>query len=591
MAAVAPVRTQGTAADLTQIVDHRDVDESLLDGLLKLFDGHDVPAVFWAGGRKRGFYKAANLQRRVAFKAHLLGVILVGAYPFRGVLLRCGCPYRKHTCDGGGTHYLCLDLDAHDGETDTQQRVTAILGVCHRLRLFPLVATSRSGRGAHVFLFFNRRVTTAVANAAGRIIAEEAGIRDRCDVIPSAGHYKGFGTLHALPLTPMAEPGGGLILDSNLQPLRGHAVAHALRWADAWRSDAGVVESLVSAPKSKPQPCKPTAKVLVESRLPAASGIVLSAVLKHHPQFRRVLMMDPAEWRGKRSSRDTYLVGYLRRQGFSSDEIARILLNTPGTKTAERGAEYAIAIVEAQDALAVEVVVPLAGSPAPFLSAREPWSTRVAPPMAYDGVDNPWWSGSVQERLRKSMAFDRVVLAYLVDRYFRGPIRRRMFFASARAIGEALELSPRTVAHAVKRLADRFSDVLRVVPGVPHPHLRIATAYYVVDPTHNDRLDWRVSSGRSEQEALSFDHATSLAIRNFGPGLEHVFGDRGDLSQDAPDADAAGLLGGRAGTVLPGEPRVAARPEGLLVPGLAGAPSGSRARGWAERRLPVAVRD
>ena len=65
-------RLHGTASDLAQIVDHQPVDTDLLNAMLKLFDGHDVPAVWWDSGRRRGFYKAPDLQRRVAFKAHLL---------------------------------------------------------------------------------------------------------------------------------------------------------------------------------------------------------------------------------------------------------------------------------------------------------------------------------------------------------------------------------------------------------------------------------------------------------------------------------------------------------------------------------------
>ena len=497
MAVAAPARTQGLAADLAQLVDPRDVDAPTLDAMLQLFDGHDVPAVYWARGRKRGFYKSPNLQRRVAFKAHMLGVILAGSYPFRGVLFRCGCVRDKHTCDGAGTNYICLDLDAHDGETDTPQRVTAVLAVCHRLRLFPLTVTSKSGRGAHVFLFLNRRVTTAVANSAGRAIALAAGIRDRCDVIPSAGHAKGFGTLHALPLSPLAEPGGGLVLDANLRPLQGVQATGALLWANAWRSDAGVVESLATprsaaAARARTQPLQ---------RLVAPPGTVLAGLLKHHPQFRRVLTMDPSEWKGKRSSRDAYLVGYLRRQGLPADEIAQILVTVPGSKTAERGIDYAIALVEAQEALTLPLGPPLAGQPAPGMNRQGPWSNRVAPPATYGERPNPWWGMEVQAQLRASRRSpaDAVILAYLIDRYFRGPICRRMFFAGAREVGEALGFPTRTVANATKRIGEKFSGVIRVVPGVPHPKLRIAAAFYVVDETPKDCLDWEVCAGRSQE--------------------------------------------------------------------------------------------
>lgn len=586
-APVAP-KKQGVAADLAQLVDHRPVNEALLASLLRLFDGHDVPAVYWARGRKQGFYKQPNLRRRTAFKAHLLGVVMVGVYPFRGVFVRCGCGRDKHTCDGGGTNYICLDLDAHDGETDTFKRVASILKVCSSLRLFPLVATSRSGKGAHVFLFLNRRVTTVAANAAGKAITAEAGIRDRCDVIPSAGHYKGFGTLHALPLTPMAEPGGGLVLDADLRPLQGDALVNALHWANTWRSDAGVVEALAPAGLGVAASSTRAGKVvpLLSLKAEAAPGTVLASILKHHPQFRRVLTMDPAKWRGKRSSRDAYLAGYLRRQKLSTEEIARVLASIPDTKTAERGLDYAVALVEAQAAIKVAVTVPLAGVPAPpqsELHGNEPWVNRVAPPRDYVGSINPWWTDGVQEKLRLARTTDRVLLAYLIDRYYRGPIHRRMFFASAREIGEALGFPARTVSNTINRLADRFSDVIRVVPGVPHPHLRIATAYYVVDQDHKDRLDWCIRPGRSQEDALSYGHA-SMVDGDLGPGPEHASSSYDRSAKEPPDADAEGLFGERAGAVLSGEPRVDARAEGPVVPGPGG--SGQRAgAGREERRI------
>jgi hypothetical protein len=493
------------SSDLVQLVAHRPVDEDLLSVLLDLFDGNDITATFRQN--RNGFYKTRGLPRRLAFKAHLTGVALVGAYPFRGVFLRCGCPDNEHTCEGAGTRYLCIDLDAKNGEQDTHIRAGAVVGVCRRFRLLPVVFTSRSGRGAHVFVFLDRRVTTEVAHVAGRAIAMEAGVHDRCDVIPSAGHAKGFGTLHALPLSPLTTSCGGgiLISTSEFKPERN--VLQALRWADSWRSSAEVVEQLTRQrveDVARPAPVKVVRKR--RRRRLGNLGMVIASIKAHHPQFRKALDTPPGKWRGGRSSRDAYLVGYLRRQGLTPEEAAKALVSLPETKTTERGMDYALALARAQDDQGMVVSVPLAGTPIPPQSDTQrepPWENtlppRVAPPRSYGPRPNPWWSDSVQRRLQEQRSrHDAVVLAYIVDRYFRGPITRRMFFASHRELGEELRLTARIAGCAVKRLSKAFPDVIRVVPGVRHPFLRLATAFYVVDPEHRDRLNWYVGPGRSD---------------------------------------------------------------------------------------------
>ena len=574
------VRLTGIGADLAQIVAHRAVDVDLLNVMLDLFDGLDVTAVLWTSGRSPGFYKQPDVPKRMAVKAHLLGTILAGAYPFRGVSPRCGCPKGRHSCDGEGARYICIDLDAKNGEQDIRQRVGSVLGVCGRLGLRPLTFTSRSAKGAHVYLFLNRPVTTTQAHAAGRAIAVRAGIHDRCDVIPSPAHTKGYGTLHALPLSPRAAVGGGVLLDDELRPVAASQVVQHLRRANAWRSEAGVVEDVV-VQRANP-PARPMRKAAPDSQA------IVAAAFRHHPQFKRAAATPPDKWRGGRSSRDAYLTGFLRRQGVGPGVIADVLAGIPGGKADGRGAGYVAALVAAQDAATPLSVGPLAGMPLPKQSALigPPWEShippRCPPPRSYASEANPWWADDVQQCL-VGKAADAIVLAYLVDRYFRGAIKRRMFYASHRELAEALALTPSMVSSAIRRLAGLVPDVLRVVPGVPHPKLRLATAFYIVDKDHLDKLDWYVPPGRSNVEALSLEQHAGMVDGNAGPELGDDEPTSRSATSSAIDLDAGEVHDGGAGAVLRGDAGVVAYPQGVLVPRLDAAAGGRADAGQSER--------
>ena len=499
-----------------QAVAHRRVAPGLLDAFTALFDGHDIPAIWWARHRKPGFYKAPSMSRRLAFEAHLLGAVMAGAYPFRGASPWCKCSPRHHVCDGGGTRYLCVDLDAKRGERDTESRTRDLVAVCWRAGLVPVVFSSRSGCGAHVFIFFDKPTDTRTAHAAGRNLALAAGITERCDIIPSAEHYAGLGTLHALPLSPLAESGGGVLFDSDLRPISDLALcASTLRWADANRVSTSTITSLADG---SAKVCQETTQRYVrplvrrsaasrpKPKLTEADDKLLSGMRKSHPQFRSVLSSSASSWKGKRSSRDAYLVSYMRRQGMSGAGVVAAMLLLPGTKASARGPDFAWALVESLRANDALTGVVLAGEPLARREAKAqrtdkpwaPWDAKLAPPRDYDGRCSPWWEASVQDRIRSSRSrLDGIVLAHLIDRYFRGPdpIRRRMFFASQRGLSDRLNYPPRTINGAIARIDKRFPDVMRVVPGVSHPTLRIANGYYVPERMHYDKLNWYAERG------------------------------------------------------------------------------------------------
>lgn len=500
-----------TLQHVIQAVAHREVTPGLVDVFLSLFDGHDIPALYWARDRRPGFYQSPGTNRALIWEAHLLGAVLAGSYPFRGVIAGCGCAEREHTCAGRGCFYLCIDLDAKNGEKDIRERVSRLLRVAWRLGLLPVVFSSRSGKGAHVYIFLSEVVSTRQAHAAGVALAKAAGIMDRCDVIPSAEHDAGLGTLHALPCSPMAEPGGGVLFDAMMRPVGDpRTVVSSLQWVDQHRSPAHVIRDLAKGTIELPQfdtvvravPHVVERTVTALDRTAEATPTdpaILRSIRRKHPQFKRALATPSESWRGKRSSRDSYLVSYMRRQGMSGAGIVDAMMILPGTKAVERGADYVWAMLESQGRERPEHVVMLAGQTVRPAEAKvisravpdAPWAARVPPPKHYEGQASPWWSEPVQNRLADARSkLDGLLLAYLIDRYYRGPVPRRMFYISVRGLGRVLGFPAATVGLGLHRLSERFPDVLRIVAGVSHPVLRIANGFYVPERGHADAIDW-----------------------------------------------------------------------------------------------------
>jgi superfamily II DNA or RNA helicase len=147
--------------------------------------------------------------------AHLQGRAVVGIYPL----------LPDDTC-----RLLAFDLDGTSWRADAQ----AIRETCRSLNLEPTIERSRSGNGAHVWLFFNHTVTAADARRFGFYILTETMARgaalsvtsyDRLfpsqDVLPNGG----FGNLIALPLQREARKLGNTeFLNDELEP-------HADQWS------------------------------------------------------------------------------------------------------------------------------------------------------------------------------------------------------------------------------------------------------------------------------------------------------------------------------------------------------------------------
>ena len=125
-------------------------------------------------------------------------------------------------------HFLCADFDDKNSEHGYQSDVLTFVSVCRDWGLTPAVERSRSGNGAHVWLFFEQPTPSRLARKLGFAILTEATNRngrisfksyDRFfpnqDQLPEGG----LGNLVALPLQGQAhKQGNSLFVDDNFSP-------------------------------------------------------------------------------------------------------------------------------------------------------------------------------------------------------------------------------------------------------------------------------------------------------------------------------------------------------------------------------------
>jgi hypothetical protein len=126
-------------------------------------------------------------------------------------------------------HFLAIDFD----KAGWQEDAVAFLAICRRFDLPAVLERSRSGRGRHAWMFFDRAIPAALARRLGSFLLTETmeerpdiGLdsHDRLfpnqDTVPQGG----FGNLIALPLQKRArDQGNSVFLDDHLSP-----------WPDQW---------------------------------------------------------------------------------------------------------------------------------------------------------------------------------------------------------------------------------------------------------------------------------------------------------------------------------------------------------------------
>jgi len=168
---------------------------------------------------------------RVIFE-HLSGIQTIGVYPL----------LPDDTC-----WFLAADFDKKSWQKD----VLIFLALCHEMKVPAILERSRSGKGGHVWIFFDAPVPAASARKLGCALLTRAMERRRelgldsydrffpnQDTLPTGG----FGNLIALPLQyyPRAN-GNSIFLDHSLKP-------HQDQWsflAEVARMSRDDLESLV----------------------------------------------------------------------------------------------------------------------------------------------------------------------------------------------------------------------------------------------------------------------------------------------------------------------------------------------------------
>ena len=140
---------------------------------------------------------------------HLAGEHTVGIYPL---------------LEDGGCHFLAVDFDEAQWADDAQ----AFMRSCQELGVPAALEISRSGQGAHVWVFFASRVSARDARRLGTALISHTCSRTRQltlasydrlfpnqDTLPKGG----FGNLIALPLQKRPRANGcSVFVDSALQP-------------------------------------------------------------------------------------------------------------------------------------------------------------------------------------------------------------------------------------------------------------------------------------------------------------------------------------------------------------------------------------
>jgi len=204
-------------------ISHTSSSEAKIQLFRRLFRGRvDIYAVRWERNEKKGYAPASKHRwppdpknreflpmTDAVIESHLTGKQVVGAYPL----------LKEETC-----WFLAADFDKADWMLD----VAAFLQTCREWKIPAALERSRSGKGGHVWFFFDRAISAALARKMGAAILTKTMERrhqlgldsyDRFfpsqDTLPKGG----FGNLIALPMQGVSRrDGNSVFLDESLEP-------------------------------------------------------------------------------------------------------------------------------------------------------------------------------------------------------------------------------------------------------------------------------------------------------------------------------------------------------------------------------------
>lgn len=148
-------------------------------------------------------------------KNHMYNDKTIGIYPM----------LEDETC-----YFLAFDFDDKKNELDIKEDVLAFASICDQYEIPISIEKSRSGRGIHIWIFFDNRIKALTARKLGSLLLSKTmEIRDNLkinsydrmfpnqDFMPKGG----YGNLIALPFqTNPAKYGNTIFVDRNFLPIK-----------------------------------------------------------------------------------------------------------------------------------------------------------------------------------------------------------------------------------------------------------------------------------------------------------------------------------------------------------------------------------
>ena len=173
-------------------------------------------------------YKALTID---SIMSHLKGNEVIGVYPL----------HKDNTC-----RFLVFDFDNHDKDAGNdfanideswKEEVNAMRTICQMNGIDPLIERSRSGKGAHIWIFFDKPISAILARNFGNALldkgAEQVNLKsfkyyDRMIPAQDSMPKGGLGNLIALPLQGQAlKDGNSAFIDENWN-------AYSNQWNVLW---------------------------------------------------------------------------------------------------------------------------------------------------------------------------------------------------------------------------------------------------------------------------------------------------------------------------------------------------------------------